>query len=237
MHDEIAKEMQHAAGILLAEAAHHAVGAARVEREDRLEMRRALARDVQLLGAEPGNADHADIAVAPALLRDPLYQVITVPHPRSAAAVGLANAAGRADDMDIAARDEESGVAGFQETGPERGPCRLRRQRAREIGALQVLVVDGEGEQCRKLLVCIRPVDVDGQVDAVARGHGNVLLGDHARIGRRPIVGDGRSVACRRQADGLARRRHARGGVDRQRIGPQLFRSVFSWACAGLSRP
>ena len=36
------------------------------------------ARDVQLLGAETGDADHADVAVAPWLRRDPLDQVVAV---------------------------------------------------------------------------------------------------------------------------------------------------------------
>src|SRR5207344_1063789 len=107
MHDQVAKEMQHAAGVFFAEAAHRTVSAARVERKDRFEMRRILPCDMQLLGAETGNPDHADIAVAPALLRDPFDQVIAVPQTRGATAVGLADAAGRADDVDIAARDEE----------------------------------------------------------------------------------------------------------------------------------
>src|SRR5579883_3649882 len=98
--------MQHTAGIFLAEAAERAERAARVEREDRLQMRRVLLGGVELLGAEAGNADHADIAVAPRLLRDPLDQIVAVPL-AAAAAVRLEDAARRADDVDVAARDEE----------------------------------------------------------------------------------------------------------------------------------
>ena len=67
MPHEVAEEVHDAAGVLLAEAAERAVGAARVEREDRLEARRVLARDVDLLRTEPGDADHADVPVAPRL--------------------------------------------------------------------------------------------------------------------------------------------------------------------------
>ena len=44
--------MQHAAGIFLAEAAQRAEGAARVEREDRLQVRRILLGGMELFGAE-----------------------------------------------------------------------------------------------------------------------------------------------------------------------------------------
>src|SRR4029077_16287160 len=100
---------------------------------------RALPRHVQLFGAKAGNADHADIAVAPRLLRDPFDQVVAVPLP-GAAAVGFADTARGADDVDIPARHEELGVTGFERPGPERGPGRLRRQRVRHVRALQVLV-------------------------------------------------------------------------------------------------
>ena len=79
MAEQIAEQMEHPARIFLAEAAQLAIGAARIEREDRLQMRRLLLGDSELLGAEAGDADHADIAVAPWLRRDPLDQVVAVP--------------------------------------------------------------------------------------------------------------------------------------------------------------
>ena len=103
MPDQIAEQMQHAAGIFLAEAAERAVGAARIERKDRLQMRRLLLGDMELFGAESRDADHADIAVAPWLRGDPLDQIVAVPLPR-AAALGFADTARRSDDVDIAAR-------------------------------------------------------------------------------------------------------------------------------------
>ena len=149
MADQIAEQMNDAARIFVAEAAKLAVGAARIERKDRLQMRRLLLGDGELLGAEAGNADHADIAVAPRLRRDPFDQIVAVPFAR-AAAFRFADAARRADHVHIAARDEEFGIAGLHRAGPQRRPGRLRRQRRRHVGALKVLVVDGEGEQCGK---------------------------------------------------------------------------------------
>ena len=92
VHEQVSEQVQHAAGIFLAKAAQRSVGAARIEREDRFQMRRVLLRYEQLLGAEAGNADHSHIAVAPRLLRDPFDQIVAVPLPR-AATVGFADAA------------------------------------------------------------------------------------------------------------------------------------------------
>src|ERR1700722_20642123 len=125
--------MDDAAGIFVAEAAELAVGAARVEWKDRLEMRRLFLGDGKLLGAKAGNADHADLAVAPRLRRDPFDQVVAIPLAR-AAAFGLADAARRADDVDIAARHEKLGIAGFHRPGPQRRPGRLRRQGGGPVG-------------------------------------------------------------------------------------------------------
>ena len=117
MADQIAEQMDDAAGIFVAEAAELAIGAARVEREDGVQMRRLFLGHRKLLGAEAGNADHADVTVAPRLRRDPFDQVVAVPFAR-AAAFGLADAARRADDMHVTARDEKFGVAGLHRPGP-----------------------------------------------------------------------------------------------------------------------
>ena len=101
--------------------------------------------DRQLLGAKAGNADHADIAVAPVLCRDPLDQIVTVPLAR-AAALRLADAARRADDVHIAARDKKPGIAGLHWTSPQCRPGRLWRQRFGQIRTLQILVVDRKGQ-------------------------------------------------------------------------------------------
>src|SRR5271169_1626703 len=52
MHDQVAEEVEHAAWIFLAEAAQRAERAARIERENRLQMRRILFGGVELLSAE-----------------------------------------------------------------------------------------------------------------------------------------------------------------------------------------
>src|SRR5215831_20129690 len=96
------KQMDDAAGIFVAEAAGFAIGPARIEGKDRLEMRRAKLCRHELLGAEAGNADHADIAVAPGLRRNPFDQIVAVEGAR-ATALRLADAAWIADHMHVAA--------------------------------------------------------------------------------------------------------------------------------------
>src|ERR1017187_3469855 len=127
MHDQITEEMKDSTGIFLTKTAHDPEGPAWVQRKDRLQMGRILSRDMELLGAEAGDSNHSDIAVAPRLSRDPLDQIVAVPLP-VAAAVGFSHAARGPDDVHIAARDEELGVAGLQKPSPKRGPSRLRRQ-------------------------------------------------------------------------------------------------------------
>ena len=56
VRDQIAKQMQHRAGIFFAKTAKRAVGTARIVREDRLQMRRVLPRHVKLLRAKSGNS-------------------------------------------------------------------------------------------------------------------------------------------------------------------------------------
>ncbi len=121
MVHQVAESMHHAAGKFLAEAAELAVGAARIVGKNRLELRRLLARQVKLLGGECADADHADIAVAPGLLRDPRDDVVAVPFAR-AAVTGFEIAARRADHVHVAARNEELGVAGFGVAEPQRRP-------------------------------------------------------------------------------------------------------------------
>src|SRR5580700_10633286 len=79
MIHQITESMQHAARIFLAEAAELAVSAAWIVGKDRLELRRPLARQMELLRRKGADADHADIAVAPGLLRDPRGGAVDVP--------------------------------------------------------------------------------------------------------------------------------------------------------------
>src|ERR1700691_4202973 len=102
VRDQIAKEMQHRAGIFFAEAAERAVIPTRIVRKERLQVRRILPCYVKLLGAKSGNAHAADIAVAPRLFSIPYDQIIPI-RSAAAAALGFADAARRADDVDVTA--------------------------------------------------------------------------------------------------------------------------------------
>ena len=103
--------------------------------EDRLEVRRRLGRAHHLHGGEIGDADHADVAVAPGLLRHPLHEIVDVLALAMAAevvvadelAVGAAGAAHVGDHMGVAAIDHGADVAGLDAAVPERARPRLRR--------------------------------------------------------------------------------------------------------------
>lgn len=163
MADEIAEEMQHPSGMLIAKAAEGPVGAAGIKGEDRFERRRALLGHGDLFGAKAGYADHAHIAIAPGLGGDPFNEIIAIPFAR-AAPFGRPDAARLADHMHIAARYEKAGVAGLQQPRPERRPGGLGRQACRIIGPLQILVVDGEGEERWKAPLHRRPIDIGAQL-------------------------------------------------------------------------
>ena len=130
--------MQHTPRIFLAKAAEFAVGATRVISKDGLQKRRLLARGVKLLRRESADADHADIAVAPWLARDPFDHIVAVPFAR-AAVPRFEEAARRSDHMHVAARNEEFGIARFGMTEPQTRPRRLRRKMLRQTVALQFL--------------------------------------------------------------------------------------------------
>src|SRR6201981_4199917 len=107
--------MDDAAGILVAEAAGFAIGPARIERKERLEMRRIELRRHELLGAEAGNAHHPHIAVAPGLPRNPFDQIVAVERARTAA-FRFGDAARISNDVHVATSDEKARVAGFRRT-------------------------------------------------------------------------------------------------------------------------
>src|SRR5262245_60100637 len=143
VHDQVTEEMQHAAWIFLPETSQRPERAAWIEWKDRLQMRRMLLRDMKLFGTETRNADHADVAVTPGLLRNPFDEIIAVPLTASTA-IGFEDAARRTDDVDIAARDKELSVPCLKESRPQRRPGGLRRQRSGNLRPLQILVVDRE---------------------------------------------------------------------------------------------
>jgi hypothetical protein len=173
---------------------HCVFGSGRIERKDRLEVRRLELRRHELLGAEAGYADHAHVAVAPGLGRNPFDEIVAVEGAR-AAAFRLADTARIADYVHVAARDQIAGVAGLRRTGPQHRPGRMGQRCLRRLGPLQVLVVDRESEQGGELIRRVRTVDVDRDFHAVAHRHQHVLLGDDAGMGRRPVIFDGGALA------------------------------------------
>ena len=120
-------------------------------------------------------------AVAPRLRGDPFDEVVAIPLSR-AAAFRLADAARRPDDMNVSARNQKVGVAGFLRAGPERSPGRLRRNCLGDVGALDILIVDREREQRRQLFGRVGPIDVDADLHPVAHRNIDVCLADHPRI-------------------------------------------------------
>src|SRR5262249_4381317 len=195
------KQMDDAPGIFVAEPTGLAIGAARIERKDRLEMRRIELRRHQLFSAEAGNAHHPHIAVAPGLPRNPFDQIVAVERAR-AAGLRFADAAGISDHVHIATPDEKARVAGLRRTGPQHRPRRMRQRRLGDLGALQVLVVDRESQEGRELVGRVRAIDVDRDLDAVAHRHEHVLLGDHAGIGPCTIIVDRYTLAGQREVKG-----------------------------------
>ena len=203
MVHEIAEGVQHAARILFAEAAEFAVGAARIVGKDRLELRRLLAGEVELLGGESADADHPDIAVAPGLLRDPGDDVVAVPFARAAVS-RLEVAARRADHMHITARYEEFGITCFRVAEPQRRPGRLRRKTLRQFGSLQLLGMNTKSEENRKPAGDVRAVDIERHLDAVAHRHRDVLVANDPLVLRRPLIVRRRLMAGRKNLLGRA---------------------------------
>ena len=148
--------------------------------EDRLQVRRPLGGGVDLHRREVGDADHADVAVAPRLGRDPLDEVVGVLAERHAAGVvvadhlaaGGARAAQVGDDVGVVLLDDAGDVAGLEAAVPQRAGATLRRQLQRL--RLEVLAVGAHGDERGPRLVLGAAVHVDGEGDPVAHRHVDV---------------------------------------------------------------
>ena len=149
--------------------------------EDRLQVRRALGRGQHLHGPEVGDADHADVAVAPRLFGNPLDEVVRVLAQRDAAGVvvadmlaaGVAGAAQVADDVDVVLLDDAGDVAGLDAAVPHRAGAPLRR--GGQGQRLQFLAVRAQRHQRRARLVLSALVGVRSEFDAVPHGDAEVL--------------------------------------------------------------
>ncbi len=91
------------------------------DRHDGFEMRRSFNGSLHLRSGEITDADHADIAVRPWLLRSPLNEVVHVAAfltvKKAEGATGTTGASTVRDNVDIATRNEEVAGAGFDESG------------------------------------------------------------------------------------------------------------------------
>ena len=83
------------------------------------------------------------------------------------------------DHMDIAVGDEAPGVARLDRTEPERRVSRLRRQYIRDVGPLNILIVQRLRIQHWISARRIRAVDIDRKPSTVPHGDTDVPLLDH----------------------------------------------------------
>ncbi len=165
--------------------------------EDGLEGRRALGRGQYLHRAEVGDADHADVAVAPGLGRDPLDEVVGVLAQRDAAgvvvadvlALGRAGAPQVADDVDVALLDDARDVAGLDAAVPHGAGPTLRRGGQRE--GLEFLAVRAQGHESGPGGVAEAAVGVGREGDAVAHRDTEVLADGDALCARADRLGVG----------------------------------------------
>src|ERR1700730_17467587 len=81
--------------------------------------------------------------------------------------------------MNVAVGDEAASVARLDGTEPERCMGRLRWQYIRNVGPLNVLVMQGRGIEHGVLAGCIGSIDVHRQPRAISHGDADVPLLDH----------------------------------------------------------
>ncbi len=91
--------------------------------------------------------------------------------------------------MDVAVGNETARVTGLYGAEPERCMGRLRRQYVGDVGALDILIVQGGGIKHGVLARLVRSIDVYRQPRAISHGDTDVPLLDHrfvsARFSRR----------------------------------------------------
>jgi hypothetical protein len=162
--------------------------AGRVVGKDRLEVRRLLLGGKKLGAAHVGDAAHADVAIAPRLLRHPFDDVVEVPLLLSAEQVVVAFrivAAPHVDDhVRVAPRHPEFGDSGL---------VLAERYHA----ALELPRVNGGRDERRKLCSPCRGTDhVRGESDAVAHGDACLIV-SACRVARFGAFGRARRLVER----------------------------------------
>src|ERR1700757_230725 len=81
--------------------------------------------------------------------------------------------------MNVAVGDEASGIARLYRTEPERRVGWLRRQNIRDVGPLNILIVQRRRIQHWIFARRIRAVDIDRKPSTVPHGDNDVPLLDH----------------------------------------------------------
>ena len=183
--DVVGHGLDDPARMLIAEAFKPPVAPAGIQGEDGLESRVPLGRRAPLLGREGREAHHADVAVAPGLLDDPLDRVVVVPLvARVELALALVATPHLPDHVDVAVGDEPLRISPLDDPVPLRRPGRLPDPEVLgHLDPLQILVVHGARVENGERAGRIGPIDVDAERDTVAHRHRQVVVLDHRVVG------------------------------------------------------
>src|SRR5712671_608454 len=98
---------------------------------------------------------------------------------------GLGGSPRLRDYVNVAVCDKAARVTCLYGTEPERRVSRLRRQYVRNVGALNVLVMQGRGVKYGILARLVRSIDVHRQPRAISHGDTDVALLDHRFVSTR----------------------------------------------------
>src|ERR1700756_2235246 len=162
-------------------AAHQAVMGRRLieiegtsDRHDGFEVRRTFDGSFHLGSGEVADADHADVAVGPGLLRGPFDEVVHVVTllavKKTEGSSGAAGSATVGDDVNVASRHEEIARTGFNKA----------------CGGAEVLNLTrvGRGSDQDRVATRLRgTVHIGEQGDTITHRHGNIVILDDG-IGR-----------------------------------------------------
>src|ERR1700740_1384083 len=133
-------------------------------------MRRSFHRCFHLRPGEVTNADHADIAIRPSLLRSPLDEIVHVAAllavEKAKGSTGTARTPAIRDDVDITAGDEEISGARFNKAcwGTE---------------ILNLPRIGSRSNQHWVLAMRSRTVHIHQQRNTIAHGHENIVVVSH----------------------------------------------------------
>src|SRR3990172_12674740 len=140
-------------------------------------MRRIERAHLELEPGEIGDAEHADVAVAPGLVRQPLDRIAHVLHfqrPHHLKfALRLAGAAHVDDGLDVTAPDQKRRIPRF-DVAPQIAVTDRPQRRGLDLAVIRVATEDH-----RKLSCASGAKQVSGQQGSVPDGNPHVTLDDH----------------------------------------------------------